>query len=337
MGTIRAFKRDHNCPICDNSKGKCRETENDLILCMGAVGDRVPGYRYVKPSKDGVWAIWAPDTDGRGTTSEEWRSRLDQRARENAARESRRAANCMSAMERDRHYSRLLDSLNLNLSDRQDLQRRGFTDQQIEAAGFKSVEQWERLDRHYPDNLPGVVNEGRSLNTFAPGYLCPTRNQDGLIIGCQVRAREGTPKYYWLTSATRANPSGATPHTTHKELPLTYVKGTGDRPWIAFCEGTGAKPHLASIRLGCDVVGAAGGQFGSSPEQIKAAIDSGLAPILLPDGGAIDNPNVMRQYQGLAELVPGLTILWWGQNTKADGDVDEVDPATLDQARRICM
>ena len=333
---MKNFSPLKDCPVCASHDGRCRETEDNLILCMGLVDAviGVPGYRYVKPNKNGLWGIWALDSEDH-ETSEEWRSRLDQRARENAAKERRRQEICLSDVERDRHYRRLLASLDLHPLDRQDLHRRGFTDQQIAAVGFKSVSQWQRLDRHYPQNLPGILKGGRSLNTFAPGYLCPVRNQDGLIVALQVRAREGDTRYYWLTSHTQTNPDGATPHTQRGELPLTYVQGKGDRPWLAFCEGTGAKPHLASIRLGCDVVGAAGGQFGSSPEQVKAALESNKTPVLLPDGGAIANPNVMRQYRALAQLVPGLQVLWWEQRTKADGDIDEINAATLDNAALI--
>jgi len=103
---------------------------------------------------------------------------------------------------------------------------------------------------------------------------------------------------------------------------------------LGFCEGL-LKPQIAADRLGFPVVGASGGNFGSSPEQVKAALASGLTPVLLPDGGAIANPNVMRQYRALAELAPGLQVLWWGQATKADGDIDEISDTAIAAAKLI--
>ena len=330
-------KRNNPCALCGNTSGNCRETDNVRLCMTHTTGyETVPGYRFAKLTKDGLWGIWVANDSDTSSAAEQDAWHKEQRVRRKLrlrAKEKQRAQ-ALAAAERDRHYRRLLAPLDLHPIDRQDLHRRGFTDQQIAAVGFKSVGQWQRLDGQYPKNLPGVVKEGRSLNTFATGYLCPVRNQDGLIVALQVRAREGDTRYYWLTSHTQNNPEGQGPNLASGELPLSHYNG-GDRPWVAFCEGVGVKPYRASNRLGCAVVGAAGGQFAGSPEQVTTALVSGKTPVLVPDGGAIANHNVMRAYRGLADLVPGLQVLWWNQRTKAEGDVDEVDAATLDQARLI--
>ncbi|MEP1080047.1 hypothetical protein NDI52_32295 [Leptolyngbya sp. PL-A3] len=86
--------------------------------------------------------------------------------------------------------------------------------------------------------------------------------------------------------------------------------------------------------MGCPVIGAAGGQFAGSHSQVKAALESGRIPVLLPDGGAVENPYVMRQYGKLAAMVPGLQVLWWEQWSKGQ-DVDEVTDEALAAARLI--
>jgi hypothetical protein len=58
--------------------------------------------------------------------------------------------------------------------------------------------------------------------------------------------------------------------------------------------------------------------------------------VLNADGGAIANPLVMRAYSDLAALLDSwgmpLSVRWWGQTTKADGDVDEITPSQYQAA-----
>ena len=344
---MKNFSPLKDCPVCTSHDGRCRETDENLILCMGLLDAviRVPGYRYVKPSKNGLWGIWAVDSEDQAT-SEEWRSRLDQRARENAAKERRRQETCMDDGERDRHYQRLLGSLDLAPLDRQDLHRRGLSDAQIAAAGFKSVEQWQRLDRAYPENLPGILRGGRSLNIQSAGYLCPVRNDDGLIVTCQVRSREGKPKYYWLTSATQANLDGARSHTLNGELPLAvFYPEHPSTQAIAMVEGTGAKPVIASARLGLVTIGAGGSNWDSSPETLQATLSTLSAKLgtktihFYPDAGMLDESHkgVRLRYRATWQLLERwgylVNVQWWNQREKNHGDIDELD--TLDQIREI--
>ncbi|NJO66126.1 MAG: hypothetical protein HC832_00410 [Leptolyngbyaceae cyanobacterium RM1_405_57] len=88
----------------------------------------------------------------------------------------------MFAVERDRYYRQLLHELTLHPDDRADLHRRGFSDLEIEQVGFKSVERYHPLQQRYPDLLPGIGKGGRQLTLTHAGYLCPVRNQEGLIV-----------------------------------------------------------------------------------------------------------------------------------------------------------
>ncbi|MBD2156035.1 hypothetical protein [Leptolyngbya sp. FACHB-16] len=320
----------HPCPLCDKTDGRCRETETGLILCMTltTVGDRLLGWRCIKLSRDGHWGVWIPDDGQYDPQAEAERQRELQIIRAVRAKaEIERRANAMPVVERDRHYRVLLDSLTLHPLDRADLTRRGLTGEQIKRAGFKSVEQWQQLDCALPHTLPGVQLDGRSLNA-QPGYLCPIRNTQGQIVACQVRLREETAgRYRWLTSATKKRPNGATPHYKNGELPLAVFRPSEvDSEAIALCEGTAAKPFILSERLNRITVGAAGGQFASSPHCFKVTLDKLSKELetrrleLYPDAGCVKNPGVMEQYCRMADLVKSwgfeLGVMWWGQVEK---------------------
>ncbi len=86
---------------------------------------------------------------------------------------------------------------------------------------------------------------------------------------------------------------------------------------------------LTSERFNIPVIG---GGFISSPKQVKQAIAK-VTPtrlVLFPDAGCFNNSHVMRQYEGLKEIIEefdnnlDLTIAWWDQWEKSDGDIDEI-------------
>ena len=65
---------------------------------------------------------------------------------------------------------------------------------------------------------------------------------------------------------TKPRPKGQSPHLAHGEIPLVvFCPKTLRQSSIGFVEGVEPKPFLASGRLGQAVVGAAGGQWLSSP------------------------------------------------------------------------
>ncbi|NJM56337.1 MAG: hypothetical protein HC857_01160 [Synechococcales cyanobacterium RU_4_20] len=321
-------KKSNPCPVCGDTSGKCRTTEGDLVLCMTL--ESAAGWRSLGATKDGTWFKFVPDS---GETSPQQREqqRRDREAikAERAALERQRRADAMPAELRDRHYRRLLDQLSLHPSDRADLEKRGFSAEAIRSIGFRSVDQWQRLDFELPHSLPGVSLDGRSLNASTPGYLCPIRDAVGLIAGFQVRAREASDggKYRWLSSNTKKRPDGPTPHSAEfGELPLSvYPGGAG----VALVEGTGPKPALAAERLNTNVIGAAGGQWAASPETLKDAIaklGGGIISLYL-DAGDTGKPQVMRRWLGIVELLER-----WGHEVRVwipegDRDIDEVATA----------
>jgi hypothetical protein len=99
------------------------------------------------------------------------------------------------------------------------------------------------------------------------------------------------------------------------------LRPSGKPEGIALAEGTGAKPFLVSQRLNLLTIGAAGGQWSSSPELFKqtlkkAEIEVGSKIIkIFPDAGDTLNPSVMNRWQRVINLLEE----WVGQSQSAGG------------------
>ena len=345
-------KHANSCEICGDKTGKCRRKES-LRLCMTHVDAvDVPGFKYVGLSKGGQWGKWIEDSAQVWTEEQQEQRRRDRdlRRKQQADEESRRRSEALPAVERDRLYHNLLNQLSLHPEDKADLQRRGMTNEQIETADFKSVEQWQKLELEVNNRLPGVSLDGLSLNT-QPGYLCPIRNIDRLIVGCQVRKRSADSgnRYTWLSSKTEKRLDGPSPHLPNGELPLAVHQPSAVKiASIGMTEGTGPKPFITSQRLGQVVIGAAGGQFASSPQTLRETLEKLDAKIIdfYPDAGAVANSNVIRQYRATWELLQNwgypIRVAWWNQASKNDPDIDELETLhliqfiTLEQFFSLC-
>lgn len=333
------------CPICDDTRGKCRQgkEDTDYWQCMTfsdlRKGEVHNGYKCIGGTRDGLWKQFRPDNSQEFSDQQrlEWKQETQRRQREKAKDDEDRRKRSLSALERHEQYTRLFSELTLHPDDHADLIRRGFTNEQIELSGFKSVERYQKLKNQYPDLLPGISSDNKIIVTDS-GYLCPVRNTDGLIVACQVRIRalkEGdSNRYRWLSG------KGQTLHlfpseSSQGELPLAIFRPDGDISSIAVAEGTGAKPLIVSQRLNAFTIGAAGGQFASSPELLKEALEraseeSGLRDVdIFPDAGDIENPSVMARWKKTIALVQewGFTVdvAWWGQTSKEDKDIDELE------------
>ena len=340
MSGFNLFKRGQ-CPICGGASSGCRQsTLTELIFCRDTSANP-HGYSY---RGDDTWGfgMWQ-HVDDAEAFSQQAREEREQRRREFLAAEERRRqqqiARQMPAVERDQWYKKLLDHLVLTEADREKLVNRGFTLEQIAGDGYRSVGKFQRVGA-YPFNLPGILASGfgnsQILNVGGDGILCPIRNPDGLIIGFQVRLHDGTDgRYRWLTSATKKNPDGATPHL-NGELPLGVFEPNhfeGDSLWMT--EGTAIKPSLTRYRLGVPVVGAASGRFSASPEASKAAVNYLCAKYrtktltFAVDAGDVINCNGVperwqQQFTFFQSLGYTCRIAWWGQVAKDEDDIDEL-------------
>ncbi|OUL21474.1 hypothetical protein BV378_26515 [Nostoc sp. RF31YmG] len=305
-------------------------------------GEIISGYKCTGHTKCGQWAKFAIDNTQEWTREQrdEWERQKKQKRRAIEQAEAKRREESLSLQERDKQYRELLEILPLSAEDKADLKRRGFSDLEIELCGIKSVESYQQLQKQFSHLLPGVSQNGKTLITNG-GYLLPVRNVDGLIVACQVRLRgistEG--RYRWLSSNTKDNPDGQSPHVHGKgfsELPLAVHRPQLKPQGIGLVEGTGTKPFKASLGLNLIVVGASGGQWTSSPNllqkylaEISLEIETHKQIKLFPDAGDVQNKAVVERWRKTCNLLTDLGYIpligWWGQVGKEDNDIDELE------------
>lgn len=304
------------CQVCGNKSGKCRESDDgNLLLCMESA-QAPSGFKFIGPTKDRLWNQFVEGEEMREDSS----------------------IQALTIVERDEQYQRLLNLLTLSESDRADLERRGFTPEQIERFEARSVRQWQPVPEGLvSEPLPGVLPGGK-LNT-QEGYIAPIRDVDGLIVAFQIRQTTSGDggRYRWLTSKTKKNPDGASPHVDG-ELPISvHQPQEKTSANIGLCEGTGVKPFLAAERSGQVMIGAAGGNFPASKDTLKKTLlklaGKPKSPIQVcltfyPDAGSTDNPQVLKTYRATFELIErlgySLNVAWWGQDAKEKPDIDEL-------------
>ena len=336
MNKLIRTTRNNPCPVCDNATGYCR-TKNDggqeFVLCMtnsdAKLFDIIDGYKCIKPASKS-WATFTLDKNSQQLTEAQLSERRERRAAEEKAIKELYLSG-LSVDDRHAAYSQVVAQLSLHSNDRADLARRGLSDATIES--FVSIAPWQALSQSVDPKTPAIA--GNKVRSPYAGYLVPAKDLQGRILGFQIRNREtggDAPKYLWLSTASRPA------NLRNGELPLTFADG--DRNVVNFAEGI-LKPMVAAEKLGQSFIGAAGGNFASSPQQLESFLQT-LNPetvVLNPDGGAVANRQVMHQYRLLAELVESLgysfSVRWWGQVEKADGDVDEISREQFEQAAWI--
>jgi hypothetical protein len=300
MSQIKPTKKNNPCPVCDETSGKCRTTETELVLCMNTrdTGYAPTGWKFLGLTNGGgQWGKMVPS--GQPESGND-RALRQQRAAERAAVDAARSARLKPAKTRHDEYAYMVANCPISETDRTDLTRRGLTDDDIRTIT--------------------PVNDGKR------GYIIPIRDRDGLMVGGQRRLSAATTggKYRWAT-----NGENHIPPTN--ELPLAHWQHSPHPRLIVLMDGTGVKPYLASKRLNALAIGASGGCYTSSPKTFKATLDrfSDLPIVLTPDAGDIENQSVMRRILATYQLVQSfgrdMQIGWWGQATKGDHqDIDEI-------------
>ena len=334
-----------NCPVCNGLRKDCRQnTETNLVHCRST--DAHPP-DWIFKGEDawgfGMWA-YAPDAEAwREERHEEWRREQEAKKQKRERIERERNERSLSAIERDREIGKILSQLDLSDRDRQLLKARGLTDVQIEQNGYRSVTQWQKLDNPVSNRLAGTSHNGDRLYNPCDGILCPVPDSNDFYVGLRLHnpksSENGIGKYIWLSSAKR----GVTNHDRNGENPIAvyYPEEYRHHDKIGLCEGPEFKSAIAANKLGYPVIGFSGCNFGSSPNALKRAI-AGIREkleiekptfVLLGDGGFVSNLQVDRGYQEGIELVQsfGYTAYyaWWNQLEKSDGDIDEIDSATI--------
>ncbi|GFE71958.1 hypothetical protein CFPU101_45680 [Chroococcus sp. FPU101] len=272
----------------------------------------------------GLWAEQADAFSWSQAKRSEWKQQREQEKQAISQRYQR----SLSLKERDKEIRKILKQLTLSDSHREQLKNRGFTDSQIEAANYRSVTQWQKLDFSVSNRLAGTNKRGLGLITPNGGILIPIPDVNGLYVGFQLRKDnlDDGNKYIWLSNEAKSTklPNG--------ELPIAVYKPSqvSDDGIVGLTEGTGFKPYLTSLRLGIPVIGAAGGNFASSSAIFKESLEQLGAKrvILFPDGGSFQNNNVLSQYIKVFDLLKSwnyqIDVAWWEQLQKSDGDIDEI-------------
>jgi len=311
---LKSFSRSNLCPVCGEGSPDCRySADGELILCHSHIDfdPNHPDWHYLGVASNGVWGKFVPRKD-RDFDRTEW---LEKKA----AREREHARNALSIPDRDKALRRLSQSLGLSRRHKQSLLDRGLSESAIEQGLFFSIYPNDDVPPGIPPNLPGVI--GEKIAASGVGIACLAFDSEGRAIGYQIRLENVTDsKYRWAKGL-------ASSHLPNGELPITVIGNDkeSDRLWL--CEGI-LKPFVAAHKHGINAIGAAGGHFSGSPNQIKEAIAPYREVILSPDAGDINNSQVMRrwadQIKFLETLGKPILIGWWGQKTKDDDDIDEL-------------
>ncbi|MBD1835369.1 hypothetical protein H6F61_22450 [Cyanobacteria bacterium FACHB-472] len=329
-----------NCKVCNGARKDkdCRQSKSTgLIHCFHSEASPLDYiFRGLDKWGAGMWADKAEVEAASEQQREEWRQERKREKQRRLEAEQAQRSQLLSEPERDREIRKLLSQLNLSPRHREDLYRRGLNDEQIQAGMFRSVAKEQELETEISHRLAGVNIDGRSLNNYYSGYLCPAWNSKGQIIGWQLRldnADDG--KYRWPTSNNDKRPNGPTAHLTNGELPLTCCRPSGEtqNKGLLLAEGI-LKPQIIAQLSGRVTLGAAGGNFTSSPLTLKAFLAelepeiAGKPIALCPDAGAVRNKSVMRQYWTTYTLLKKLgykvNVFWWHQVNKDYLDLDEM-------------
>ena len=309
------------CPIC--SRSGCTLTDEGNVLCTHSTpekGDWENGHKCT--SVGDWWALWVPESNiwVPGDGDRPYTPHVDKKVHKKNPTRTAPLFCPLTKEERNKQYRFILSCLQLEVTHKEDLERRGLTPQQIEQGMFRSIP-YSRQSRRFvglsPD-LPGLDSFG--FLKAPPGYLCPIWDGE-LIVGFQIRCdNPETGKYKWLKGS----------HLSNGELPLSYIPG--DPRKVALCEGI-LKPFVLHSLLGWTVVGASGGNF--PPQQLKEILGrhKGAFVAYFPDAGATSykdgrpHPVWVRDTRTITQIESlGVSpkIADWGQwGNKESKDPDE--------------
>ena len=193
--------RFNPCPICSDTSGDCRIVD-DTILCHDYIDQESPvrGYKYLKPSSNGIWGIHVVD-DGKQFDRDQWERDKAQRDRKREQELEEIKAKALPIKERNKGYRKIAHYLGLASNHRQDLLRRGLSEEAISKYPFFSADNYNRIPSDIPKNLPGVgidrYNGDNCLIIRESGYFCPSFDINGQVNGGQIRYETENNKYRW--------------------------------------------------------------------------------------------------------------------------------------------
>ena len=185
---FRRTKNNNPCPICSDTKGKCKVSYDDtFVMCMNTHSE-VNGYRFLGVNKSGVWGMHSL-TDS--VLSEQ--ERLERKvARERAKQERLETLRkeSLPVADRNKAIRAIHKELGLTRADKNKLIKRGLTESQIDLGLFVSVRGYTKISNNIPSNLAGVNidSKGNKYLYHEDGFTCPAFDFDGNAIGWQYRS-----------------------------------------------------------------------------------------------------------------------------------------------------
>lgn len=219
----------------------------------------------------------------------------------------------------DQTYRAFLNMLSLSEAHREDLLKRGVSNEDIERVGFKSVPQGNDVV-NIPKQLvkKGVILQGvpgfffkdkePCMSTFGTGYFIPYRNRDGLIVGLQVRydieLRPDMPpelvkklkkrRYRWFTSSHEEGGASA------GNVPFWGIPGR-ETFKVAYATEGGLKAATAqSLSNGYFVAIPGVTCYAAWEELLKGLKEDGVTVLVDAfDSDRASNPNVANAIQKL--------------------------------------
>lgn len=318
---LHPFKGSDSCPICGEADSDCRySTDRELILCHSHIDfdPNHPDWHYLGDSSNGVWGKFVP-RKSEAFDRTVWLEKKLQREIDRLERQKEHAKNALSIPDRDKALRKLSKTLGLSRQHQKALLDRGLSESAIESGLFFSIYRNDPVKINVPPNLPGVING--KIAAGGVGIACLAFDSEGRAIGYQIRLENVTDsKYRWAKGVESS-------HLADGELPITVIPNGKDKSQVWLSEGI-LKPFVAAHKHGINAIGAAGGHFSGSANQIKEAIGPYKELILCPDAGDINNHHVMlrweKQINFLQSLGKSLLIAYWGQKTKDHDDIDEL-------------
>lgn len=341
-----AFKYLKNdCPICAGARRDCRQsTTTEAIHCRAEVTPPA-GYEPTGTDTQGftIYVLGAKAAD-----PNYWAER--ERQKQQRAQQAKAALEkLLDVPQRDRQFRTIARHSGLATRHREALEKRcddaGISHTAIDYWTSKNLLWTWQPGETFPGvtaSLPGVDRWGK-LRYF-PGWAIAVPDAHGRILGAQIKPEDGNG-YVWASSG---NKSGNAQHLPNGETPMGVywpreLKHT-DR--IGLAEGY-LKPAIAAERFGMPFLGAAGGNFPEQQLQQAIATIRERCPdaqlVLYPDAGQLESKHsnvhsAWKRLQWLSQkLKEPIKAAWWGQTTKADGDVDEAPMSVLRSAELITL
>lgn len=247
-----------------------------------------------------------------------------------AKKEEVKEAPLVDVDQRNMVYTRLLDKLTLSKKHREDLHKRGLSDEQIKNLGYKSAPVYPRtleIPRLIIEEgisvagVPGFckTKDGRKwwISNESTGILIPVRDIAGRIQGLKIRlddTKDG--KFRWLSSRGRCEGAGAE----------NWIHISGKIGKCAIISEGPMKGDIASLMSGLCTIAVAGV---NSLEKLKDLLESlkeeGLHTILICfDMDVFKNPHVQNGLENLCRILSevGLEfkIMMWNSTYKGIDD-----------------